>query len=88
MSKPKSQKPVKIRSVQPNTPNVLILDDDPFNLFGLSSILKSLGIKHCQEVSGQKGLDRIEESYKLDNQRINYVLTDLNMPGMSGIELI
>ena len=37
-------------------PYVLLLDDDPFNLLGLSSLLKQLKIKHEQEVLGENGL--------------------------------
>ena len=64
------------------------MDDDPFNLLGLSSILKRLNIDYAQETSAEKGLLILRKSYLDKERRVTHVISDLNMPGMNGTEFI
>jgi len=62
---------------------VLIVDDHPLTLSMLRQIMKQLGFDDVREAhDGNLALDI------LDNEDIKLVFTDLNMPNMSGIEVI
>lgn len=62
---------------------VLIVDDHPLTLSMLSQIMKQLGFNDVREANdGNLALEI------LDNEDIKLVFTDLNMPKMSGIEVI
>jgi two-component system chemotaxis response regulator CheY len=62
---------------------VLIVDDHPLTLSMLRQIMKQLGFDDVREANdGNLALEI------LDNEDIKLVFTDLNMPNMSGIEVI
>jgi CheY-like chemotaxis protein len=62
---------------------ILIIDDDPRNIFALSAILKSRSF-HCVPASGgQEALTILAEIPDFD-----IVLVDMMMPGMDGTEVI
>jgi|WetSurMetagenome_2_1015567.scaffolds.fasta_scaffold106014_2 two-component system, chemotaxis family, chemotaxis protein CheY len=62
---------------------VLIVDDHPLTLSMLSQIMKQLGFNEVREANdGNLALEI------LDKEDIKLVFTDLNMPNMSGIEVI
>jgi len=62
--------------------NLLVVDDDPYVLESLSSLLTQFGytVSTCKNAR-----DALEKIKKL---RFDVVLTDINMPGVSGIELL
>lgn len=65
--------------------NVLVVDDDPFMLELIGSMLKKLGINRCS--TAQDGAGAVA---MLDGLRgmPDLVITDLNMPGTDGFQLM
>ena len=61
---------------------VLIVDDDPLVLDVTASLLDDFG---CDVVTAGNGYDALESLSA--NQRIEILITDINMPGMDGYEL-
>ena len=61
---------------------VLVVDDEPMIVSLLSSILRSKGWDVTEARSGTDGIDQ------LDRARFDVILTDLVMPGESGIDLL
>ncbi len=64
------------------TKKVLVVDDDPLNVLLLQTILKKWQIPTEVAGSGQEALQ------KLSTMPLELVLTDMNMPGMSGLQLL
>lgn len=62
--------------------NVLIADDNATNRYILKAILESAKFKVYEAENGEKCLDVI------DSVKIDLMLLDLNMPDMSGLEVI
>jgi len=62
---------------------VLLVDDDPRNLFAISVILKQVQMNVVMAENGQKALEVLAE-----NESIDIVLTDIMMPIMDGYETI
>jgi putative two-component system response regulator len=62
--------------------SLLIVDDDPYVLESISSLLKEFGyvVIACR--------DAVEAMEKIQNISVDAVLTDIKMPGVTGIELI
>jgi len=61
---------------------VLVVDDDPMVLEVTASMLEDLGCEVVTAGSGSEALDRLAR-----DRRIEIVITDVNMPGLSGYEL-
>ncbi|MBX3270694.1 MAG: sigma-54-dependent Fis family transcriptional regulator [Sandaracinaceae bacterium] len=61
---------------------VLVVDDEPSNLESLERIFAKEGFRVRTAASGRAALDECR------HHRVDVVLTDLMMPGMSGIDLI
>ncbi len=62
---------------------VLIVDDHPLSLILLKKVLQQLGLKNIKEAEdGKRALAMISI------EDINLVFTDLDMPALSGLELI
>jgi DNA-binding NtrC family response regulator len=61
---------------------VLVVDDEPMIVSLLSSVLQSKGWDVTEARSGTEGIDQ------LDRGRFDVILTDLVMPGDSGIDLL
>jgi putative two-component system response regulator len=62
--------------------SLLVVDDDPYVLESLSSLLAEFGYAVSTCRSGREALEKIKE------QRFDVVLTDINMPEVTGIELL
>ena len=60
-----------------------LVDDSPTILMSLHDILTKAGHKVEQSKNGQDALQRFKGGFKPD-----LIITDINMPGMSGIELV
>jgi two-component system response regulator AtoC len=60
--------------------NILIVDDDPTMIVALKEILEEAGQTTVSATSGSQALSKISE--------VDLVFTDLQMPGMSGVELL
>jgi two-component system response regulator HydG len=66
----------------PLTATVLIVDDEPSNLESLERIFAKEGLRTLLACDGASALDQLRR------ERVGVVLTDLSMPGMSGLELL
>src|SRR5512142_884471 len=62
--------------------SVLVVDDEPNNLTSLEKIFKNEGWRVFCAANAREGLDQLRK------YRVDVVLTDLMMPGISGIELL
>ena len=71
--------------------DLLIVDDDPAQLQIIRTLLRELGLEHrCQyAASGREALDFLDHKPPFEKAiRPNLILLDLNMPGMSGCEVL
>jgi len=66
------------------TETVLVVDDEPLVLTMMETILTEFGYKILTASSGQKALEILAR----DDTKVDLVVTDLVMPGMSGRELV
>ncbi len=62
---------------------ILCVDDSSTVLLSLTAILNKAGYVADKALSGDEGLSKLKGGYKPD-----LIITDLNMPGMNGIEFI
>jgi len=68
--------------------HVLVVDDSPINLSVLTALLEHIGISSIDQAGdGEKALSALESSFK-SGSPYDFVLTDLWMPKMNGVELI
>lgn len=63
------------------SPRILVVDDAPMNIKILASMLRKMRVFFETAQSGKEALE------KLNQGNFNVVLTDLQMPGISGDEL-
>ena len=83
--------PVFFESLVPKIcqcPEVLIVDDDPFNLFSLEVLLKKLKVNCVKASNGLKALE-ILQNYRYcveDCRAIQLILMDYQMPVLDGVE--
>jgi tubulin-specific chaperone A len=61
--------------------HILMVDDDMRNLFALSSVLESQGMKVTMARNGREAIEKLEQE-----QHVNLVLMDIMMPEMDGYE--
>jgi CheY-like chemotaxis protein len=62
---------------------LLIVDDDPVNIFALTAVLKSRGWETWSVTNAAAGLQLLEEQ-----EDFQAVLLDMMMPGTDGYEMI
>ena len=60
----------------------LVADDDPLTLELIASMLEELG---CETVTARSGTDALGQLAR--DRSIDILFTDINMPGLSGVEL-
>jgi two-component system cell cycle sensor histidine kinase/response regulator CckA len=70
-------------SVITKASTVLLVDDDPFVVRLMARALRSTGLNVLEANSGEEALKIIHEVQKVD-----LVISDVNMPGMSGSQLM
>src|SRR6266446_3079513 len=68
--------------VTPDAPTVLVVDDEPSNLASIEKIFQRDGMRVLTADSAKAALE-IARTHK-----VHVVLTDVMMPGVSGIELL
>jgi len=66
----------------PDAPTVLVVDDEPSNLASIEKIFQRDGMRVLTAASARQALDLLR------SHRVEVVLTDLMMPGTSGLELL
>ena len=69
--------------MNPGTPNILVVDDDPEVREILAETLAEFGYGVRQAGSGEEALSML-----VTHPGIGLVITDVRMPGMSGLELV
>src|SRR5215831_4821336 len=69
-------------AITPDAPTVLVVDDEPSNLASIQKIFERDGMR-VKTADGAKAALDVVRSHK-----VQVVLTDLMMPGISGIELL
>ena len=69
-------------SLTKSRPRVLLVDDDPVNLFALTRTLRMAGFATVSAANGETALKLI------DAERFDAVVTDVRMPRMDGLELL
>jgi HAMP domain-containing protein/signal transduction histidine kinase/ActR/RegA family two-component response regulator len=60
---------------------VLIVDDDPRNIYAISTVLESRGMRVLHAENGQNALEELRR-----NSEVDLVLMDTMMPGMDGFQ--
>src|SRR5580693_9755504 len=74
--------PVSSPESSPHAPRLLIVDDDAGQRSLLDSFLTSQGFETVPVASGQRALEVLRE------QEINMMISDVRMPGLSGLETL
>lgn len=72
---------MKIESDIKIIPNILIVDDNPHNIFAMKSLLEHMPVKLYEALSGNEALDLLMQ------QEFALVLLDVQMPDMDGFEI-
>ncbi|MFH2059129.1 MAG: chemotaxis protein CheW [Pseudomonadota bacterium] len=68
--------------IKDDTPaNILVVEDSPFFLNQVVSFLSEIGYKPLTATDGVQGLD------VLNREKVDIVLTDIEMPNMNGLEM-
>lgn len=67
--------------------NILIVDDSPTLRASVNFVLSGSGFNVIQAENGEDGLKKLEE-VRVSKQRINLIVSDINMPKMNGLEFL
>ena len=66
----------------------MICDDQVMNIMVLKAMMEFLSIKVEDAMSGQECLDKLERARPCMCPFYKYLFLDLNMPGISGLDVI
>lgn len=66
---------------------ILIVDDSPTLRASVHFVLTEAGFTIVQAENGKLGLKKLDDFHKR-GERINLIITDINMPEMNGIEFL
>ncbi|KAM0420896.1 hypothetical protein ACHAPT_011285 [Fusarium lateritium] len=69
-----------------NSTHVLLVDDNKINLQLLVMFMKKCGFTYQEAENGQEALDKFTERSLGSKRRFDYILMDISMPVMNGIE--
>ena len=69
-------------AASPDAPTVLVVDDEPSNLASIEKIFQREGMRVLGAVDAKSALEQVR------THRVHVVLTDLMMPGTTGLELL
>ncbi|MEE4363287.1 MAG: chemotaxis protein CheW [Desulfotignum sp.] len=78
---PEWTKALKSRVTEDSPANILVVEDSPFFLNQVVSFLSEIGYKPLTATDGVQGLA------VLNREKIDIVLTDIEMPNMNGLEM-
>jgi len=67
---------------EPESANILVVDDEGAIRYSISKTLQRVGYQVSAAASGEEALDMMNE------QNFDVVLTDIRMPGLTGVELL
>jgi len=68
-------------------PEIMVVDDDAFNVLSLETILKSLRYPFCHAYNGKEAVEKlIQRNSQKDNENVKLVFMDCNMPIMDGFD--
>lgn len=78
----------KMSEIVGNRCEILIADDDSFNLMAMEAILSKFNVKSVRAFNGQQALDKILEKhvYLPNSQAFSMVFLDFHMPIKNGVE--
>jgi len=76
----------KVKSLPPRSDGevILIVDDEPAIISGMTQMLERHNYRVCTAINGEKAMHLIQRR----QQRIDVLLTDMMMPAMDGVALI
>lgn len=69
-----------MNKLQPDLFNILVVDDNPDNIYLVRFLLERAGFKVLEAANAKQAINIIKEN------RISLILMDIQMPGMDGIE--
>ncbi|WP_300465167.1 hybrid sensor histidine kinase/response regulator [Desulfobacula sp.] len=78
---PEWTKALKSKIKEDSPGNILVVEDSPFFLHQVVSFLSEIGYKPLTATDGVQGLE------VLNREKIDIVLTDIEMPNMNGLEM-
>jgi len=81
-SKISSREPEEVKISPRKTKKILIVDDDPFNILALNSMLKQIGYSTESANNGKECLDKVVKS----SASYSLILMDCQMPIMNGYD--
>src|SRR5690349_14072130 len=67
---------------EPESANILVVDDEGAIRYSISKTLQRVGYQVSAAASGEEALEMLAE------QNFDVVLTDIRMPGLTGVELL
>src|SRR5258708_37772620 len=69
-------------SPEPESAHIMVVDDEGAIRYSISKTLQRVGYQVSAAASGEEALEMLEE------QNFDVVLTDIRMPGLTGVELL